>query len=58
MTKKMGRPKSENPKDIKLSVRLTESEDELLMRLSTREGITKTELIRRAIKKLLQDLGE
>ena len=52
-----GRPKSDNPKNIMIRVRIDEQENQVLNEYCEREGIPRTEAIRRGIKKLSEDLG-
>lgn len=42
----MGRPKSENPKNIKITVRLDEATDEKLTKIADKHNTTKAEFIR------------
>lgn len=50
--KKVGRPYSENPKEILLTVRLDKKHNDILERYSNENGITKNESVRRGIEKL------
>lgn len=52
ITKKVGRPYSENPKEIRLTVRLDKKHNDILERYSNENGITKNESVRRGIEKL------
>lgn len=47
---KMGRPPSDNPKNKKLTIRVTEDEMNAIDECSERLGITKTELAIRGIR--------
>lgn len=47
---KMGRPPSENPKNKKLTIRVTESEMSIIDECAKRLGITKSELAMNGIK--------
>lgn len=51
---KTGRPKAENPKDIRYSVRLDTETEKKLQNYCDVHGITKGEAIRRGIHLLLQ----
>jgi len=53
MSKKMGRPKADNPKDIKFSIRLDEETNRELEEYSEKCHIKKAEVIRKAIFQLL-----
>jgi Ribbon-helix-helix protein, copG family. len=53
MSKKMGRPKADNPKDIKFSIRLDEETNKQLDEYSEKHHIRKAEAIRKAIFQLL-----
>lgn len=44
-----GRPKTNNPKNIRLEIRLTKSENELLEECAKRLNTTKTEVINKGI---------
>lgn len=52
MTTKMGRPKSENPKSERITVRLDRQRAEKLNAYCKKRGIDKAEGIRRGIDKL------
>lgn len=49
-----GRPKSDNPKDIRFSVRMDAEMFNELKRMCERESITVAEAIRLAVKQLLE----
>ena len=53
MTPRTGRPKSDNPKNVKLTIRITEDEDKTLTDYSTNCKMTKTDVIRKGIHELL-----
>lgn len=53
MPTKTGRPKAENPKSIKYSVRLDEETETKMVEYCKINGITKGEAIRRGIHLLL-----
>jgi metal-responsive CopG/Arc/MetJ family transcriptional regulator len=50
----MGRPKSENPKNQSVKIRLDETMCQKLQAYSKENGISRTEVIRRALKKILE----
>lgn len=54
MTAKIGRPKVENPKNVKYSIRLDIETEEKLKKYCEKNNITKGEAIRRGIDKLLE----
>lgn len=54
MSPRTGRPKAENPKAVRYSIRLDEKMEEELERFCETHQITKGEAIRRAIKMLLE----
>ncbi|MBQ2840932.1 MAG: CopG family transcriptional regulator [Oscillospiraceae bacterium] len=53
MSPKMGRPKAENPKSIRYSIRLDAETEEKLQQYCGRHRITKGEAIRKGIHLLL-----
>lgn len=53
MVTKMGRPKSENPKSIRYSIRLDKLTEEKLKEYCERHGVTRGEAIRKAVFDLL-----
>ena len=53
MQKKMGRPKSENPKNVSLNLRIDGECEKILQEYCKKENIHKSEAIRRAILKLV-----
>lgn len=53
--KKPGRPKLENPINIKTTVRLDEKTDRQLMEYCAKKGITKGKAVRRGILLLLKN---
>ncbi len=55
MSKKMGRPKSENPINIRTSVRLDAITDKRLIAYCEENHTTKGEAIRKGIKLLLDN---
>lgn len=54
MSPRTGRPKSDNPKDIDLKVRVDADTHAELLRYSEENSITKAEAVRRGIRLLLQ----
>ncbi len=52
-----GRPKSDNPRNIRLEIRLTKAENELLEECSKDLNTTKTDVIIRGIENIHQRLG-
>ena len=53
LSQKVGRPKAENPKDIRYSVRLDAETEIKLQKYCEEHGITKGEAIRQGIHLLL-----
>ena len=56
MTPRMGRPPSDNPKGSACHIRLDKAHEKILLAYCEQEGVTKTEAIRRGIKKLESDI--
>lgn len=54
MSPRTGRPKADNPKDIRFSIRLDAETDKLLSDYCQKHGITKGEAIRKGIHLLLE----
>ena len=54
MPSKMGRPKADNPKDVRYSIRLDAQTEQKLQAYCSEHGITRGEAVRRAIGLLLQ----
>lgn len=54
MSKKMGRPKSDNPKDIDLKVRIDKATNEELLAYCEANDITRAEAVRQGITMLLE----
>ena len=52
MSPRTGRPKTENPKNERLHVRVTKEEKEKIMTLSSESGFSILEMIRAGIEKL------
>ncbi len=51
-----GRPKIENPKNIRLEIRLTKQENELLEECAEKMQTTKTEVINKGIRLVKEKL--
>lgn len=49
MSAKMGRPKSENPKNINLTIRLDKATNDKLEKCSDELSMTKTDVIKKGI---------
>nr|DAR88726.1 MAG TPA: NikA, BACTERIAL CONJUGATION, RELAXASE, DNA [Caudoviricetes sp.] len=56
--KKMGRPKSDNPRNKRLEIKLTESEDLELKNLSENLKITRTAIILKGIDLVKKELDK
>lgn len=56
MLAKMGRPKSENPRDIKFTFRMNTQENEMLESICAIIGENKNEVIRNSIKRYYEYL--
>lgn len=52
MSPRTGRPKTENPKNERLHVRVTKEEKEKIMEFSSESGFSILEMIRAGIEKL------
>lgn len=52
MTNKIGRPKSNNPRDKKLTIRVTQSEYEEIGQVAESKQLTKTDAVLKGIKLL------
>ena len=50
MGKTIGRPKSENPKNRQLKIKMTEQEFQSLNSLAEKKNMTKTEVVMRGIE--------
>ena len=55
MSPRTGRPKIENPKSIKYSIRLDDETEQKLKEYCEKHGITKGEAIRRGVHLLLSE---
>lgn len=53
MVTKTGRPKSENPKSIRYSIRLDEHTETMLKEYCEQNGVTRGEAVRKAILLML-----
>lgn len=53
-----GRPKSDNPKNVRLEIRLTQNENELLEECSGRLNTTKTEVIKMGIRLVKEEINK
>lgn len=53
-----GRPKIENPKNIRLEIRLTKQENQLLEECAERMNATKTEVINKGVKLVKGELDK
>jgi len=51
---KMGRPKAENPKDYRVSARLTEDEYKKLKACAAKDNLTITQALRNCIVKMIE----
>ena len=53
MSPRTGRPKSDNPKDIDVKVRFDKQSHEELMEYCKKNGVTRTEAIRKSVDLLI-----
>ena len=53
MSPRMGRPKSDNPKNIDIKVRIDEKTNERLKRYAEKKNLTRTEVVRQGIYRIL-----
>lgn len=53
MPSRMGRPKTQNPKDIRYSIRIDQDTEVRLLKYCNKHGITRGEAFRKAIFELL-----
>ena len=51
-----GRPKIENPKNVRLEIRLTKQENELLSECAEKMQTTKTEVINKGVRLVKKEL--
>ena len=56
MSPRIGRPKSDNPKDTRITIRLDKAECKILELYCEQEQVDKAKAIRTGIKKLEADL--
>lgn len=54
--KKMGRPKSDNPRNIRLEIRLDKQENEILEECTKSLSLTKTEVLMRGLKEIYSQM--
>lgn len=54
--KKMGRPKSENPRNIRLEIRLNEKENKMLDECVKKLSITKTDVLMKGLKEVYSQI--
>lgn len=55
MSPRTGRPKSENPKNIDIKIRIDEDTNAKLLEYAKENNITRVEAIRRGISKILSE---
>lgn len=55
---KMGRPKAENPKSSKISIRFTDEEYEQLKKSAAQNNQTITEAIRKGVRQLFETMQQ
>lgn len=53
MSPRTGRPKSDNPKDVDIKVRIDQQMNKELLEYAQRNNLTRTEAIRKAIRMIL-----
>lgn len=58
MSPKTGRPKSDNPKNIRLEIRLTQKQSEMLAKCADELNLTRTAIIVKGIEKVYQEIGQ
>lgn len=58
MAPKTGRPKSENPRNIRLEIRLSEDENKSLIECAEILEMTKTDVIVKGLKMVRSELDE
>ena len=49
-----GRPKSENPRNIRIVIRFTEEEYKMVKEHAKKEGLSVTETIRKGVRSMLE----
>ena len=52
----MGRPKSDNPRNIRLEIRLDKQENEILEECTKSLSLTKTEVLMRGLKEIYSQM--
>ena len=57
MSPRTGRPKSDNPKNVRLEISLTEMKAKKLANCADKLGITRTAVILKGIDKIYQEIG-
>lgn len=55
MSPRTGRPKSDNPKTVEVKARIDESMNNRLNAYCERNNITRTDVVRRGIEKILEE---
>lgn len=55
---KLGRPPAEDPKSLRIEIRMTESEAALLQECAERLGITRTKVINRGIQMVKSEIDK
>ncbi len=58
MSPRTGRPKSDNPKNDRITVRLDEKHSAILDKYSKQKQVDRAEAVRRGIEKLSSDIKE
>lgn len=58
MTQKVGRPKSENPRNRRLEIRLNEDELNLINKCSAKLNLTRTATILLGVSKIKEELDK
>lgn len=53
MSPRTGRPKSKNPRNVSLNIRLTKDESNMIQNCADKYGLSRTDVILLGIKKLL-----
>lgn len=55
MSPRTGRPKTDNPKDVSIKIRFDKELNDKLVAYAKKNDITRTETIRKAIEKFLEN---
>lgn len=58
MSPKQGRPPIENPKKVRLEIRMTQAQADLLSECATRLNATKTEIINKGVEMVKAELDK